>query len=436
MYHGHYFKLDTDVANIEKGIAIFRYCPDGKTDSDVYVTFSNDEIEFNSIGNDTNKAAMVLIIPIDENIGRSFASTVTEAFHWKVDDVMTISQDISHLSYYSTFYFGINSKHVKYWKKPSSKGKIYGSPSIPTPLPVRKLILDFLFDLQETRIFQMSPHYNELTEKLRQNFFAQCLIAKARYWYQRAIYQELLNEKKTVTAKNERKAQKNKRQFYGEMLFNAEMEWINCIRDTRSDKTFHDEFYDWFDDSETEMCRVYMPYLPIELSKGVLKDIKKEHDTLTSKWFVARHCAVTAWRIYMSGHRSFFGIHLFWPRILFSIGTAWFTLALIEGMSPPAHFSKSADVVPLIFLVLIMVFAVSLIAIRKVVPLVKKILLRAVKLSILVTFYSYIVGCVLLQTINATSWPHHKFLFFWFSAAFVGLVLQIVLQGDNPSEPM
>ena len=436
MYHGHYFRLDTDITSIEKGVTVFRYCPDGKADSDIYVTFSDDEIEFNSIGGDTNRNATILCIPVDENIDRSFADTVTEAYHWEVEEVTTNPQELSHLSYYSTFYFGRNSKHLKYWKKPRSSKRIYGSLSIPEPLSVRKIILDFLFDLHETRVFQMSPHYGELTEKLRMNFFARCLIAKARYWYHRAAYQEILDEHKRPSVVNVRKTWKNKKQFYGKILLEAEREWAECIRDTQSDKTFHDEFYDWFDDSETEMLRIYKSCQAVELDRGVIKDIKQEHDKQNSKWFVARHTGLTAWRIFFEGHWSFFGIHLFWPRMLFSVGTAWFTLKFIENAALPKGFLKGLDLFPFISLIFALIFIVSLIVIRRIVPFVKGVYFRAFKLSCLVILISSLVGRILLQTTHEPFPEYHEFLFLWISAAFVGLVLQIILQGDNPSEPL
>jgi len=423
MYHGRYFRLDTDVANIEKGIAVFRYCPDRKTDSGIYVTFSDDEIVFyfNSRVDDTIKNATILHIPIDDNIDRSFASTVTEAFDENIDigDVSSSPQENPHLSYYLTFSFGANSKQVKGRKKSRSRRNMHTSPPASELLLVRKLILDFLFDLKETRIFEMSPYYGELTEKLRSNFFARCLIAKARYGYQRVFYESIIKEDRHASSANERKARKNKRQFYGEILFQAEKEWADCIRDPRSDHTFHNDFHNWFDDSETEMRRIYLPYLPIALNdEGVTRKLKKDHDKTTSMWFTMRYNALTSWRILLEGNNSFWDIHLIRPRILFAVGVGWLTVKSVEQLP---NF-------PIILIV--MIFAVSWLLIWRVVPLVKDIFIRALRFSGFVLLVSYILGYVLNPIIKTEIYPNI------FVATFLGLAVQIFLRGGNPNDPM
>ena len=436
MYHGRYYRLDTDVANIEKGIAVFRYCPDGKTDSGIYVTFSDDEIEFyfNSRVDDTIKNATILTIPLDDNTDRSFASTVTDAFHSKIDDVFAISGKGLPPSYHSTFHFGSNSKQVKIRKKPRTWRDIQESPDVSEPLLVRRMILDFLFDLKETRIFQMSPHYGDLTEKLRHNFFARCLVAKARYWYQRALYEGVVRESRHATSVNDRKARKSTRQFYGEILVEAEKEWADCIRDARSDQTFHDEYHGWFDDSETEMRRIYLPYLSIALNEGVSKKLKKEHDKNTSTWFVMRHVALTAWRILLSGNTSFFGVHLLRPRILFAIGVGWITMRSI-GEPTINNIEKSIPMlgegrIVFVLLMLVVIFAVSWILIWRVVPLVQDIFIRALRFSCFVLLVSLILGCLLSPIIQAVTIPKI------FLATFLGITVQIFLRGGNANEPM
>lgn len=420
MYHGRYFRLDTDAANIEKGIAVFRYCQDGKTDCGTYVTFSDDEITFyfNSRVDDTIKDETILHIPIDDNIDRGFASIVTEAFHSTINDVSAISREELPPSYDSTFSFAASEKSAQNRKKPRSASEW---------LPVRRLILDFLFDLKETRVFEMSPHYGELTEKLHHNFFARCLIAKAGYWYHRILYENAVRESDHAFSANNRKTRKNKRQFYGAILFQAEKEWTDCIRDYRSDKIFHDEFNGWFDDSETEMQRIYLPYLPIALSDGVAKKLKKENDNNTSKWFVTRHAALTAWYILLVGNRSFWDIHLIRPRILFAIAVGWIT---IGGMSELVSSKNDTGLLYPISLTVV-IFAVSLLLIWRVVPLVKDISIRALRFSCYVLLASSIAGAMLSPMIGKGYNLTNICL-----TAVIGLVVQIFLQGGNPNEPL
>ena len=440
MYHGRYFRLDTDVANIEKGIAVFRYCPDRKTDSSIYVVFTDDEIVFhcNFRVDGTIKNAAILHIPIDDNIEQSFAGAVTEAFHETFDDVIPQTQENPHLSYYSTFSFGTNSKPVKDRKKPRSRRSKHMSHNTSDHHLVRRLILDFLFDLKETRIFEISSYYGDLTEKLRKNFFARCLIAKARYWYQRAFYESVVRESHHVSPANERKARKIKRQFYGEILFHAEKEWADCIRDPHSDQTFHNESHGWFDDSETEMRHIYLPFVPIAMNEGVNRKLKSDRDQLISRWFVTRHAGLSAWRTLFGGNRSFFGIHLFWPRIVFAVGIAWFTNTLLRGFDKLNFLKTVNNLFPFVLLVLMMIFTAALILIQRVVPLAGHIdkCKRAFKLTGFVLLVSFILGYVFLSTIIGTVVFDNNFWFFWISAAFIGLVYQIVLRGGNANEPL
>lgn len=430
MYHGHYFRLDTECANIEKGIAVFRYRPDGKADSDIYATFTDDEIEFNSIGGDPGRNVVILRIPVDENIERNFAGTVTDQFHRRVVEVSVDPQEFAHLSYFSTFYFGMKSKHLEYWKKPRPVKVLHGSPAIPEPLSVRKIILDFFFDLRETDVFRMSSHYDGLNERLDQIFFARCLLAKARYWYRRAVCGEPLRGNVRAVGADARREREAHRQFYGTLLFKAEKEWAECIRDPRSDKTFHEEFYDWFDESETEMRRIYSPYLSAMPQGGILRDMRREHNRLVSKWFVARYCGLTSWRILLSGHGSFFGSHLFLPRLFFSIATGWFMIMFIENISDAA---KNTNLERFISMICLMILIVSFIIMKRVVPYAGSLFIRAAKLSGLVLLISAAVGGALLPVVADFE---GRFVFALFSAAFIGLVIQIFMPGDNPGDPL
>ena len=434
MYYGRYFRLDTDVANIEKGVAVFRYCPDGKTNCGVYATFSDDEIvfHFNARVDDTINNATILHIPMDDNIEHSFADTVTKAFHSKIDigDVTAQPQENPHLSYYSTFPFATNSKSAKNGKKRRSMRKMDITSPASDQFPVRKLILDFLFDLKETRIFEMSPHYRDLTEKLRDNFFARCLIAKARYKYQRAFYEGTVKESRLTSSTHERKTRKNKRQFYGELLFQAEKEWADCIRDPRSDQTFHDEYHGWFDDSETEMRSIYLPHLPIALNDGVTRKLKNDHDKNTSSWFVTRHAALTAWRILFVGNSSFFGIHLIRPRVLLAVGVGWLTIGGIGHLSSSAN-NMSPPSTRHAILLAVTIIAVSWLLIWRVAPRVKNIPFRALRFSCYVLLTSCVVGCVLSPMIGAETTFSNICL-----AAFIGLIVHVFLQGGDPNEPV
>ena len=432
MDYGRYFKRDADASAIGRGLVIFRYRPDGETDSPVYVAITGQSIDFDVVGEKTN--ARVLRIPLEENLERSLATTLAEAFNRSVLIPELAAYEVSradggdHRGYFATFF-----KREKNAKQSGHPWNLWASDK--TTLPLAKLILDFLFDLQENRIFQMSPHYGELTKKLREDFFFRCLAAKAGYLYQRTLFGVALMARAQVVGENGTRERNARKLFYGELLFEAEKEWTVCIRDPRSDKTFHNA-NGWFGDSETEIKRVYSPWVSMRLDKEHREE-KRENDRLVSKWLIARYSGLTAWRIFLCGHGSFFGVHLFWPRIVLSIATAWFTLALVEGTDPSQKLPTESSVAAIIVLLLIMILSVSLLAIRRNAPLARDILWRALRLTGLVVSISSILGSVLLIAVGIESrMSYHDYLFYWIAAAFIGLVLQIFLQGDNPSESL
>ena len=59
---------------------------------------------------------------------------------------------------------------------------------------LRKLLLDFMFDLEHTDVFKNAANYEEFAIKLRGNFFFVALMSKANFYYYRAVLQEELNK--------------------------------------------------------------------------------------------------------------------------------------------------------------------------------------------------------------------------------------------------
>jgi len=109
---------------------------------------------------------------------------------------------------------------------------------------IRILILDFLFDLEQTKVFQTSPHYEHISIKLKENFFFNALANKAKYYYYRKIEPSI------------EPSQENKNFFLENYFLLAEEQWIKSIMDPRSDHNFTLE-KGWFDNPEEEMVKVY-----------------------------------------------------------------------------------------------------------------------------------------------------------------------------------
>ena len=107
---------------------------------------------------------------------------------------------------------------------------------------IRKLILDFLFDLEHTKVFQNSPYYEHVSVKLKENFFFNALANKAMYYY----YREIAKDYKT-------KQEKDKLFFLKEYFLPAEEQWIKSITSPKSDEAFTLKPQGWFKMPEEEM---------------------------------------------------------------------------------------------------------------------------------------------------------------------------------------
>lgn len=55
---------------------------------------------------------------------------------------------------------------------------------------LRKLILDFLYDLDHTSVFSLSPYSNALLSKLCENHLFNAILRKARYYYYRQLKED------------------------------------------------------------------------------------------------------------------------------------------------------------------------------------------------------------------------------------------------------
>lgn len=429
MNYGRYFKLDEEASFVERGVAVFQY----RRDNRIYVTFTANNIVFFAVSSENanvpvakpaedssrGTSHLLLRFSVDDDLGKRIASTRQDDFdaqiegHWNWPD---------RLSYASTFRF------AKPKKRKDNKLAHPGGYQPPETFPARNLILDFLFDFEETRIFRMSPNHEELLAKLRENFFARCLSAKARYCYQEAFYRGLLKESKGASAEqivSARRARKDRLKFYGRDCFRVEKEWIECIRDPRSDKTFMDS-NGWFESSEAEMRRIYRPLLPIKLERGA-KEEKDKNDNLSSKWFVARYVWLFPLMVGVF-YRPFRGLHLLIPRLLFSIGSAWLAIVFWQAKDAAPSFYKNNQAF-YIGIVIASLLGASWITLRRTLPLAKGVLGRTLKLSFLILFFSLLVGCLFKPM-------DFEFIFFWGSAAFTGMVINFFFANKNPSESL
>lgn len=160
----------------------------------------------------------------------------------------------------------------------------------------RKLILDFIYDFKHSRIFENSPHFNNIQTKLSENFCFEAIAAKAAYYSNRVNYVKYKNIKEL----------KLKYDFYSQILAEAEIAWVDILKSPQTPELFRNARGNWFDDVENELKTV--------LFKGTLKqenfsrrawrnhlksiDKKFGIDVLheSAKWFIRRYSYLNALR--------------------------------------------------------------------------------------------------------------------------------------------
>lgn len=430
MDYGRHFKLDADASNIAAGIAVFRYRADGETDTPIYVALTHLGIEFNVVGTSTN--SRLLHLPLDDNLSEGALSNILAR---NFSRMVSISEpergalfpkgDTDGRGYFSAFF---NSG--KGIKRSSHPWNLWNTNK--TSVLLTKLVLDFLYDLRETRVFQMSPHYMEVIEKLRENFFFRALTAKAGYLYQRMAYSIAIKKGAAHFGNDWKQRRRDWKRFYGELLFETEKEWTECIRDPRSAQTFHDSG-GWFETSEKEMKHVYSfwPRLKLDATKAAAK---KENDKFSSRWFISRYEVGFVWRVWPF-HRSFLGWHLFLPRVFVNIAAGWFTAVLMQNF--PAHQWAEGGRNKLIYVMLVMILCCCYIFIRRMAPLLDffSVFRRSVQLTIAALILSAIIGYGMLFAIDNEAYKKN-FEFFLVAAAYFGIFIQLFLNEKNPSEAL
>ena len=100
---------------------------------------------------------------------------------------------------------------------------------------LRKLVLDFMFDLNHSDVFQTSKYYQAMYTGLMSNFYFSALIHKCEYYYYRGLITDVIDKKRI---KDPTKRTDHVRCLYAQKLFGAEKAWIQDIMSPASEKYF------------------------------------------------------------------------------------------------------------------------------------------------------------------------------------------------------
>lgn len=103
---------------------------------------------------------------------------------------------------------------------------------------LRKLVLDFMFDLKHTDVFQNSADYERMYSGLMSDFMFSSLMHKCEYYYNRGLIVDAID--KAARHGNPLEEKNNIRQLYAPRLFESERIWIDDIMNPQAEKVFCD----------------------------------------------------------------------------------------------------------------------------------------------------------------------------------------------------
>jgi hypothetical protein len=336
MNFGKFFRLNNVKSNLSEGIAVFDYIwlhdadVDKSAEYPVYLTITRENIDFHVHyhfdGNKDRKHISkhlhntILSLPLSSNIEikDGLTGTLAEGFktnfpkfdyensylwklYWKTIWKNRDWYD-SDINYFSLESFVVCDNKEKTWKELIGEAKSFDDESSyfdsknkeneesdnkePEEVNrfIRDLILNFIFDLEQTKVFQTSPQYEYISVKLKENYFFNALAAKANFYYWREIIKQETNcpcnnglcKKHLI-----KKLEENSLSVYIEYYLKAKMQWEKVIRSPKAEENFNGYEDKWFDDPEIEMNNVRLSWWK---KKNSEKNKLKKIDQIIFKW--------------------------------------------------------------------------------------------------------------------------------------------------------
>lgn len=139
--------------------------------------------------------------------------------------------DRNRICYSSLYVYGLREKKGMFVLKNSSG--VYNK-------FLRKLFLDFVFDMVHSDIFCNSAFFDAMRDGLYSNFFFSAIRSKSEFYYQRAIVSSRFCKDWEQTGNNRAYGETdNIYKIYAEYLDRAERHWLKHIQSPEADSQFH-----------------------------------------------------------------------------------------------------------------------------------------------------------------------------------------------------
>lgn len=262
---------------------------------------------------------------------------------------------------------------------------------------LRKLLLDFMFDLKHSDIFQNSSQFQKMYSGLMSDFYFSALMHKCEYYYYRKLTSKAIEDNDRVNKlipkeqykKEIKKGKETIASLYASELIKAEDLWIQDIMNPQAEKDFEHrypgkhnilreffEYYNfkqwpsWFAEPEEEMRRVcftmkdktgeghicnadtLIEYLDVEYQKEYspslfqMSKTRDDNREKISRWFLKRY-----------DFNDVMHLHFFkWSNIAFLLVTTFFLFSMFgwnEWITRISGFTRSCKdilILPAFFL--------------------------------------------------------------------------------------
>lgn len=307
MNYGRFFSLDVNASQLANGIAVFNYRGvkkrGVKVEDDnirkkypIYASFSNEGVSFHvhNIEEEENKGvkitkqhtnSLILSLPISTNleIKDNLTSCIASVFRnnfpnnghkntlydYAAASLKNSEIDGKGITYSSLEVFGLIYNRPEDIERPPIVGML------------RKLFLDFLYDLEHTSVFKNAYNYEAIYIALNENFLFRAIKSKAEYYYQRKMVSAPREEGDTPFDVADREI------LMADHYVETERRWVETITDHRSEATFH-MANGWLLDAEQEMNAVYESDVLSFYKKSKRIEPKSEYKTLRCSDFIKR----------------------------------------------------------------------------------------------------------------------------------------------------
>ena len=290
MNYGRFFEFDFESSYLQKGIAVFNYRwmkrnDDGEKKTPrypVYLTFTPESFSFNLhhlqevkdedgiiIGyNHYHNTIIEIRLSPNVDVAKGLSESINNAYgaqfplkakNTTEGDIKTIDDELLKIirESFKKQDCTIDGYSQLACFEPETEEDYVETTKNLIPHLLRKIILDFLYDLEFTNVFKNIVFYDELASKLKENFLLSALMNKTRYYY----YRTELNAKEVVDCLLRMGPNSDIERCDRELIFHfeqyckSETEWVNSILDLRAMSVFHES--PWFDEAYEELEQVY-----------------------------------------------------------------------------------------------------------------------------------------------------------------------------------